>query len=106
MRRALYISVLLYLPLLLASAAVFFGDFRTETLGSSLFQTLFILWVLDGFVCLVSGISAIRTVYMEIFSSKKSAPLAVLSLIAVLLGIPPAYILVEMASKLARYLIN
>jgi hypothetical protein len=106
MRRVLYISLILYLPLLLASAAIFFGDFRTETLGSSLFQALFMLWVLDGFVCLVSGISAIRAVYTEIFSSKKNASLAALSLIAVLFGIPPAYILVEIASKLARYLIN
>jgi hypothetical protein len=104
MRRVLYISLILYLPLLLTAAVDLFGDFRPDSLGSLLFRVLFVVWVIDGFAGLVAGIAVLRRLGRRALVSDSPALWWALSIIAVAIGIPPAYILVELAFKLVLYL--
>ncbi|HUT53778.1 MAG TPA: hypothetical protein VM658_10325 [bacterium] len=104
MRRVLYISLILYLPLLITAGADLFGDFRPETFGSRLFRALFVIWVLDGSACLVAGIALLRRLVRRAILPGSAAWWWPLSIAGVIAGIPPAYILVELAVKLAWYL--
>jgi hypothetical protein len=103
MRRALYISLILYLPLLAAAGADLFGDFRPETLGSRLFRALFLIWVLDGSVCLVAAVALLRRLILRAVLPENAAWCWPLSITGVIAGVPPAYILVELAVKLIWY---
>jgi len=103
-RYALYICLLLYFPLLFTSGAVFAGDFRPEALGSPLFRALFLLWVADGFAGMILSVVILRRLALGIIEPKASWPLGFLSLAALVMGILPAYILVELAVKLIHYL--
>lgn len=99
----LKISLILYLPMLAAVAAVFFGDFRPDSLGSPLAKALFLLWALDGLLCLVSGVAVIMALLRgEAFENK--AFHWVLSIFGSVMGLLPAFILVELFYKLLLYL--
>jgi hypothetical protein len=103
MRRVLYISLILYLPLLAAAGADLFGDFRPEALGSRLFRALFLIWVLDGTVCLVAAVALLRRLLRRAILPEHAAWCWPLGIAGVIAGVPPAYILVELAVKLAWY---
>ena len=103
---ALYIFILLYFPLLLAAGAVFTGDFRPQALGSPLFRALFLLWLTDGFACMVLAIVLWQRLVAGIFPRRATWLLGFLSLAAFVMGIPPAYITVELFIKLFEYLGN
>jgi len=104
MERALYIFLALYFPLIATCAAVFAGDFRPQTMGSPLFRLLFVSWALDGFLCMALGIALMGRLRKGRYPRREALARAALALAAVVLGTPAAYVLVELANKLIRFL--
>ena len=102
MRRALHISLILYLPLALLAAMVFMRGFP-DSWQSSIFWTLFWLWLLDGSAGLVTGIMVLSRFSRTNFSEGTGRSLMIFSGLGILLGLLPAYILVELGLKLFQY---
>lgn len=100
----LYICMFLYFPLLLSAATVFTGDFRPQALGSPLFRALFLLWLVDGWACMILSIMVLRRLFLGVFPAPTAWLLGVICLVSLAMGILPAYILVELAIKLIDYL--
>lgn len=63
------------------------------------------IWVIDGFICLVSGIGVMRQTLAGMFSRARVSWYVLLSLFAILIGIPPAYILVDLAYKAVLFVL-
>lgn len=103
MERALYIFLALYFPLLGTAGLDLFRDFRPEALGSPLFRLLIWLWLLDGLLCLVTGIGRLRRLYQARSLAGRGLVQALLAVAAILLGLPPAYILLELTIKIYQY---
>jgi len=104
MQRALYISLISYFLLLLAAAGAFWADFHPDRLASPLALTLFSLWLGDGLASLVIAIVILRRILRRIYPLPDAAILASLALLTAGLGLPPVYILIELAYKLILYL--
>jgi len=104
MRRALYISLLLWLPLLAAAGGVFLAEVYPLYPGSPLFLSLLGLWLLNGFICLVAAIGVWRQVFLGLFPGRAAAVPIALAALGSLLGIAPAYVLLDLFLKLLEYL--
>ncbi len=104
MRRLLYITMALYPPLLLVALASLKFDFRPDSFGPPLAKAFFFLWLLDGCAVLVGSIVVINRLALGAYPAKTTAMLAPLAIIGVIIGLPPAYVAVELVYKLILYL--
>jgi len=103
MQRALYIFLILYFPLLAAALADLLGGWQSESFLSWTFRALFLLWLFDGLACLVAGLIVLQREFVRRDRNRmlRAAPLA---LAGVVLGLPPNYLLVELALKMVHFL--
>ncbi len=95
----MYILMVCYAPLVAASAAVFIGDFRPHTLGSPLFQLLFLAIITAGFLLFAFGIF----MFGQALSGKMiehRLRRAALALLAAAMGAAPAFLFIEAINKL------
>ena len=104
MRRFLYITMALYLPLLLVALASLKFDFRPDSFGAPLAKTFFILWLIDGCAVLVGSIIVINRLILRAYPAKTTALLTPLAIMGLIIGLPPAYVTVELVYKLILYL--
>jgi len=100
--RALKISLILYFPLLILAGADLALDFRPDELGSPLFRCLFYAWLADGSLALVAGIGALRRLW--VLGEDRPRTTLILPLLACALGLPPAYILLDLALKFFEFI--
>jgi hypothetical protein len=104
MRRLLHITLILYFVLLLAAAGLFYLGFRPDRLAGAPAIIVFFLWLADGLALMAAGIALLRRVIARIYPASEAIRLAVLSLLATVLGAAPAFIIVELVYKLGLFL--
>ena len=103
MHRALHIFLLLYFPLLAAALGRLFAGRGPESFVSWSFRALFLLWLVDGLACLVAGLIVLKRELAR-RDRKRMLRLVPPALAGVVLGLPPNYLLVELALKLVQFL--
>lgn len=103
MKRALYIALMVYFLLALLAGIELWRGFPPRSFGEPVFKLLFLLWAVDGLLCMVLGIVLLIRHVPLLFD--KDSVLAVLSgIVGLVLGLVPSCILVELFYKLLAYL--
>jgi hypothetical protein len=102
-RRAFNILFALYFPALFALLFRFYPDLRPDALEDPAVKGLALLWLADGVGLLALALALLKR-QLRLPSGGRSLPLAGLLLAGALLGLPPAYLALDLAFKLAGLL--
>ncbi len=100
MEKALYIFLGLYFLPLMGIAVEVNGNFPPSF---PLLASLTLVWTADGLGCIVMGIAVLRR-HVFLWFDKYSIVHSLAGLFGILLGLVPAYILVELVCKAVRLL--
>jgi len=100
LEKALYIFLGLYFVPVAGIAVELHRNFPPSF---TLLAILALVWTADGLGCIVMGIAVFKRHVFLLFDKSSLVP-AVAGLFGILLGLIPTYILVELISKLVRFL--
>jgi hypothetical protein len=106
MQRALTLSLILYLPLLLAAAMEFASGASPDRIGSPAFIAFFLCWIADGAAAFVAGIAVGIRVAHGRYDGRERWARGLEAAAGFILGLAPFLILDELARKLYLLLTN
>lgn len=104
MPRVLNLSLILYLPLLLALLMEFASGLTPDRFGSLAFIVFFGAWVVDGSACFVASLAVGTRAARGLYAGRERVLRALESACGFLLGLPAFLILDELARKLYLFL--
>ena len=104
MQRLLNLTLILYLPLLLAAAMEFASGASPDRIGTTAFIAFFLAWVADGSACFVAAIAVGSRVVRGLLDGHQRRVRGLQAAAGFGLGLVPFLILDELARKLFLYL--